>query len=69
MLTTIFTVHVDIEASPLTLSRTFQFSIQRERDRFMQNPPPGVTVKGFGIDHLLTAKEAEAECAVEVANV
>lgn len=60
---TVYTVHVEIDTTfAFVVRRTFMFATQDERNDFMASPPDNVTVKGYGVDHILNSDEARKEC-------
>lgn len=66
---TIYTARVSIPSGPLLLERTFLFASQYERNAFAGRArAAGYTVKGLGVDHLLSAGEAFAEAQEEAAS-
>lgn len=66
---TIYTARVSIPSGPLLLERTFRFASRDERNTFANRArAAGYTVKGLGIDHLLSSGEALAEAQEEAAS-
>lgn len=66
---TIYTARLSIPSGPLALERSFRFASREERNTFADRArAAGYTVKGLGIDHLLSAAEAFAEAKQEAAS-
>jgi hypothetical protein len=65
----IYTVNVEIEASPLRLQRTFRFATVGLRQQFLSLPREGYKVTGYGIEHLMTVGEVLAEIKEEATSV